>query len=74
MPFVVQINLPLLAPALMAASIYMILARIIFAVGREGLCLLPIRMITTVFVIGDVLSFVVQTPGMCFLRGHQDRW
>ena len=39
------------------------LGRIIVAVKVEGLCVLPVRVITATFVVGDVLSFVVQAPG-----------
>jgi len=58
-----QILLLLVAPALVAASIYMVLGRIIALV--EGECHSPIRQkwLTKLFVSGDVLSFLMQATG-----------
>jgi hypothetical protein len=58
-----QAILILVAPALFAASIYMILGRIIRAVRAESLSLLPVKRLTTVFVVGDVLAFTLQAGG-----------
>lgn len=63
MPFVVQNMFILVAPVLFAASIYMTLGRIINSVhGGKNSLLLPSK-ITTTFVLGDVVSFVVQGGG-----------
>ncbi|KAL2670296.1 hypothetical protein Neosp_014763 [[Neocosmospora] mangrovei] len=53
----------LIAPALMAASIYMILGRIILLTEGEHLALIKRRWLTKVFVTGDVLSLLLQGSG-----------
>jgi hypothetical protein len=58
-----QSILILIAPALYAASIYMILARIIRALNAESLSIIPVRWMTTIFVLGDVVSFFLQAGG-----------
>ncbi|KAL2012765.1 hypothetical protein VTN00DRAFT_290 [Thermoascus crustaceus] len=62
-PYIMQSLLLLVAPALFAASVYMILGRIILLVGGEELALVPRRWLTKVFVMGDVLSFCLQGAG-----------
>ncbi|KAH7129602.1 RTA1 like protein-domain-containing protein [Dactylonectria estremocensis] len=63
MPFVIQSTFILIAPALFAASVYMVLARVIRSVGAESLSIVPIRWLTKIFVCGDIVSFVVQASG-----------
>lgn len=53
----------LLAPTLYAASIYMALGRIITSLKGEHLSYVPVRFMTKIFVMGDVLSFVLQGAG-----------
>ncbi|CAM1511651.1 Fc.00g091640.m01.CDS01 [Cosmosporella sp. VM-42] len=60
MPFVIQNTFILLAPALFAASVYMVLGRIIRKVKGEAYSLVPVKWLTKVFVLGDVVSFMVQ--------------
>ncbi|PVI08522.1 RTA1 like protein [Periconia macrospinosa] len=62
-PYVVQTLLILLAPALMAASIYMILSRIIEVTDAEKYALVRRKWLTTIFVSGDVLSIITQGFG-----------
>jgi len=62
-PFVIQTLLILVAPALLAASIYMILGRIIISVDAESYSLIKKRWLTKVFVTSDVISFFVQLGG-----------
>ncbi|KAH8812534.1 RTA1 like protein-domain-containing protein [Xylogone sp. PMI_703] len=62
-PYVIQTLLLLLAPALFAASIYMILGRIIVSVDGESLSPIKKRWLTKVFVTSDVISFFVQLGG-----------
>ena len=62
-PFIMQSLLILLGPALYAASIYMTLGRIIRAVGAESLAVVPAAWQTRLFVLGDVLSFLLQMVG-----------
>ncbi|KAK5173036.1 uncharacterized protein LTR77_003158 [Saxophila tyrrhenica] len=61
--FIIQAILILVAPALFAASIYMILGRIIRTIHAEHLSLIPINWVTRIFVIGDVFSFTLQAGG-----------
>jgi hypothetical protein len=61
--FIIQAILILIAPALYAASIYMILGRLISAVSAEHLSPVPIRWLTKIFVTGDVISFFLQASG-----------
>lgn len=58
-----QSTLLLVAPALFAATIYMFLARIIRAVDGESLSPLRTKILTPLFVTGDVLSFFIQAGG-----------
>ncbi|KAM0478833.1 hypothetical protein ACHAP7_005989 [Fusarium lateritium] len=53
----------LLAPALYAASMYMILGRLIRACHAHHLSPIPVRRITRVFVGGDIISFTIQASG-----------
>lgn len=62
-PFIIQTLLPLLGPALFAASIYMILGRLIRILNAERLSFVRTKWLTKIFVLGDVLSFAVQCIG-----------
>ncbi|TEA12375.1 Protein RTA1 [Colletotrichum sidae] len=61
--FIIQAILILVAPALYAASIYMILGRLIRTVKAEHLSLVPVRWVTRIFVTGDVVAFGLQAGG-----------
>ena len=61
--YVVQSILLLLGPALFAASIYMILGRLIVTLGAEAYGIIRPSWLTKVFVTGDVLSFLMQSSG-----------
>lgn len=63
-PFIMQSLLILLAPALFAASIYIILGRIILMTDGERYSLVRQKWLTKIFVAGDVLSFLMQGSGM----------
>lgn len=63
LPFAVQNIFILVAPALFAASIYMTLGRLMRSVKGESLSIIPVRWLTRLFVLGDILSFVVQVFG-----------
>jgi hypothetical protein len=60
MPYCIQNVFILLGPVLFAASIYMTLGRIIRSIRAEHHSLIRVNWLTKVFVMGDVLSFVVQ--------------
>lgn len=62
-PYIIQSILLLLGPALYAASIYMILGRIIVLLDAQKLSLIRPNWLTKVFVAGDVLSFFAQSGG-----------
>ncbi|KUJ09185.1 RTA1-domain-containing protein [Mollisia scopiformis] len=62
-PYIMQSLLLLLAPALFAASIYMVLGRIIVLTDGEAHSPIRVKWLTKVFVAGDVISFLAQSGG-----------
>jgi len=62
-PYIMQSLLLLLAPAFFAATIYMTLGRIISYTAGESQALVKRRLLTKLFVAGDVLSFLTQSGG-----------
>lgn len=62
-PYVQQSILILVAPALFAASIYMELGRLIRLTDGAVHSLIKLRWLTKVFVLGDVISFLMQGSG-----------
>jgi hypothetical protein len=62
-PYIIQSLLLLVAPALFAASIYIILGRIILMTDGELHSTIRLRWLTKVFVTGDVISFLLQGGG-----------
>ncbi|KAH8595440.1 RTA1 like protein-domain-containing protein [Bisporella sp. PMI_857] len=62
-PFILQALLLLLGPAFFAASIYMILGRIILLTDGEAHSPIRQRWLTKIFVTGDVVSFLAQAAG-----------
>ncbi|KAK3342570.1 RTA1 like protein-domain-containing protein [Neurospora tetraspora] len=62
-PYLVQSLLILLGPALYAASIYMILGRLIRMLEAEAYSVIRVNWLTKLFVLGDVLSFLAQGAG-----------
>ncbi|KAJ5106460.1 hypothetical protein N7456_003135 [Penicillium angulare] len=62
-PYIMQSLLLLIAPAFLAASIYMILGRIIRMIEAEKAALIRVSWMTKIFVAGDVLSFLMQASG-----------
>ena len=71
-PYIIQSLLLLLAPALFAASIYMVLGRIILLTDGENHSLIRARWLTKVFVTGDVLSFLAQSAGRSPVSSESD--
>ena len=61
--FIIQSLLILIAPALFAASIYMVLGRIIALVDGEKHSIIRLKWLTKLFVTGDCVSFFVQAMG-----------
>ncbi|OQE04213.1 hypothetical protein PENSOL_c001G00621 [Penicillium solitum] len=62
-PLAIQAILILVAPSLLAASIYMELGRIMIVTGGEHLSPIRRSWLTKIFVVGDVISFLVQAGG-----------
>jgi hypothetical protein len=54
----------LVAPSVFAASIYMCLGRIILITDGEQHSIIRGRWLTKIFVVGDVISFLMQGAGM----------
>ncbi|KAJ5707132.1 hypothetical protein N7488_006933 [Penicillium malachiteum] len=62
-PFIIQYVLILLAPILYTASVYMFLGRLIRVSGHSELSFIRINWITKIFVVGDILCFLIQAFG-----------
>ncbi|KAL0937042.1 rta1 domain protein [Colletotrichum truncatum] len=62
-PFIVHSVLVLVAPAAIAASLYMLLEKIIRVSEGESYSIMSARWITRIFVAGDIVSFLVQSYG-----------
>ncbi|PWY92331.1 RTA1 like protein [Aspergillus heteromorphus CBS 117.55] len=62
-PYAMQSALLLIAPAFLAASIYMTLGRIIRMLHADKQSVIGLRWLTKIFVTGDVLSFLMQASG-----------
>ncbi|KAJ5265828.1 hypothetical protein N7524_006846 [Penicillium chrysogenum] len=62
-PLAIQAVLVLVAPSLLAASIYMELGRIMIVTGGEHLSPIRRSWLTKIFVVGDVISFFIQAGG-----------
>ena len=62
-PYIIQSILLLLGPTLFAASIYMILGRLIVLLEADSYSVIRPRWLTKVFVLGDLLSFFAQGGG-----------
>ncbi|PYH41774.1 RTA1 domain-containing protein [Aspergillus saccharolyticus JOP 1030-1] len=62
-PYIIQSTLLLIAPALFAATIYMVLGRIILLVRGEPHSIIRVKFLTKIFVVGDLLSFLMQASG-----------
>ncbi|KAK0228173.1 putative RTM1-like protein [Armillaria fumosa] len=72
-PYIMQTLLLLVAPALFAAAIYVVLGRIIRMLHAERFSLIRINWLTKFFVLGDVISFLLQSGGggiMASSNGH----
>lgn len=62
-PYILQVVLPLVAPALFAASIYMTLGRTVEMSEGDKYLFIKRSMPTKIFVIGDIISFLMQGAG-----------
>ncbi|KAE8152070.1 RTA1 like protein-domain-containing protein [Aspergillus avenaceus] len=71
-PYIMQSALILIAPAFLAASVYMTLGRIIMMLQAERYSVIPLRFLTKIFVAGDVLSFLMQASGAGLMVSSDD--
>ncbi|PYH48661.1 RTA1 domain-containing protein [Aspergillus saccharolyticus JOP 1030-1] len=71
-PYIIQSALILIAPAFLAASIYMTLGRIIRMVHAEQHAVIRLSWMTKIFVLGDVLSFLMQASGAGLMVSNSD--
>lgn len=62
-PYIIQALLILVAPPLIAASVYMIMGYIISATDGDQHSIIRRKLLTTIFVVGDVTSFMIQSTG-----------
>lgn len=62
-PYIIQSVLLLLGPTLYAASIYMILGRLVIHLEADSYSLIKPKWLTKFFVFGDVISFFAQGGG-----------
>ncbi|KAF7859690.1 hypothetical protein EAF04_008769 [Stromatinia cepivora] len=63
MPYIAQSLLIILPPSLYAATIYMIYGRIAFFVNAPGASIIRPARVTKIFVVGDVVAFLMQAGG-----------
>lgn len=63
MPYIIQSILLLLGPTLFAASVYMVLGRLVVALHAHHHVMIRPKWLTKVFVIGDLFSFCAQGGG-----------
>ncbi|PON22115.1 RTM1 [Trichoderma gamsii] len=71
-PYITQSMFILIAPALFAASIYMILGRIIILVGGQEHSIIRPQWLTKIFVIGDVVCFFLLAGGSGILASSKN--
>ncbi|OAL56227.1 RTA1 like protein [Pyrenochaeta sp. DS3sAY3a] len=71
-PYIVQSTLILLAPILFAASVYMILGRLIRRTNSNEYAIVRSNWTTKIFVGGDILCFFVQGGGAGMLISAKD--
>ncbi|KAK0644835.1 Protein RTA1 [Lasiodiplodia hormozganensis] len=62
-PYIIQNLLLLIAPAFFAASVYMVLGRIILVTDGEKHSVISKKWLTKLFVTGDVISLLAQSGG-----------
>ncbi|KAH6887032.1 RTA1 like protein-domain-containing protein [Thelonectria olida] len=74
MPYIIQSLFLLIPPSLFAASIYMTLGRIIRGLGSKGeMCsIIRVKWLTTLFVVGDTFSFLIQSSGAGLMAAGDD--
>lgn len=72
-PYIIQSVLILIAPILFAASIYMILGRLIVRTDSASYSIVRANWVTKFFVTGDILCFFIQSGGAGMLVQADDK-
>lgn len=72
MPYIIQSMLILLGPAFFAASIYMVLGRLIRNLDGQDYSLIRVNWLTKFFLLGDILSIFGQAGGMSSLDAREN--
>ncbi|KAF2997931.1 hypothetical protein E8E13_005334 [Curvularia kusanoi] len=72
-PYIIQSVLILIAPILFAASIYMILGRLIMRTDSSSYSIVRANWVTKIFVAGDVFCFFIQSGGAGMLVQAKDQ-
>lgn len=71
-PYIIQSTLILIAPILFAASVYMILGRLIRRTDSASYSIVRVNWVTKIFVIGDIFCFCIQGGGAGILVQAKD--
>tara|TARA_R110002003_G_scaffold107_10_gene9042 strand:- start:9062 stop:9772 length:711 start_codon:yes stop_codon:yes gene_type:complete len=71
-PYIIQSTLILVAPILFAASVYMILGRLIRRTDSASYSIVRVNWVTKIFVIGDIFCFCIQGGGAGLLVQAKD--
>ncbi|KAF4959279.1 hypothetical protein FSARC_10796 [Fusarium sarcochroum] len=71
-PYIIQALLLLLGPPFFAASIYMVLGRLIRLLEADRYSMVRLKWLTKIFLFGDILSIVAQGMGGGMLAGADD--
>jgi hypothetical protein len=72
-PYIIQSVLILVAPILFAASVYMILGRLILRTESASYSIVRAKWVTKIFVTGDILCFFIQSGGAGMLVQAKDK-
>jgi hypothetical protein len=71
-PYIIQSILILVAPILFAASVYMILGRLILRTDSASNSVIRATWVTKIFVTGDIICFFIQAGGAGMLASADD--
>jgi hypothetical protein len=71
-PYIIQSTLILVAPILFAASVYMILGRLILRTDSASYSIVRAKRVTKIFVAGDIFCFFIQAGGAGLLVSAND--
>jgi len=71
-PYIMQSSLILIAPILFAASVYMILGRLIRRTDSVSYCMIRAKWVTKIFLAGDLFCAMIQGSGAGLLVSAKD--